>query len=45
MADAKRIDGKAFAANLRKAMAEKVAELRENHGLTRGPGQRCLCAK
>jgi methylenetetrahydrofolate dehydrogenase (NADP+)/methenyltetrahydrofolate cyclohydrolase len=34
MADAKRIDGKAFAANLRKAMAEKVAELRENHGLT-----------
>jgi methylenetetrahydrofolate dehydrogenase (NADP+) / methenyltetrahydrofolate cyclohydrolase len=33
MADAKCIDGKAFAANIRKAVAEKVVELRESHGL------------
>ena len=33
MADAKLIDGKAFAVSIRKAIAEKVVELRENHGL------------
>ena len=34
MADARLIDGKAFAANIRKAVAEKVVGLWENHGLT-----------
>ncbi|TNE37346.1 MAG: bifunctional methylenetetrahydrofolate dehydrogenase/methenyltetrahydrofolate cyclohydrolase, partial [Alphaproteobacteria bacterium] len=36
MSEAKRIDGKAFAAGLRGRIAEAVTELKASHGLTPG---------
>lgn len=54
MSDAKIIDGKAFAANLRTDIAAEVSKLKSDHGVTPGlavilvgedPAQSGLCAQ